>query len=76
MNIDKLKNEEHFNLYQQKINEKLEDTDEIHDMQIEWNKIRNVIVEAVKESLGETKGERNENGLTKNVEWPYKKRIT
>ena len=59
-NIDKLKNEEHFNLYQQKINEKLEDTDEIHDVQIEWNKIKNVVVEVAKESLGEKKGKRNE----------------
>ena len=38
-NTDKLKNEEHLNLNQQKINEKLEDTDEIHDVQTEWNKI-------------------------------------
>ena len=59
-NIDKLKNEEHLNLYQQKINEKLEDTDEIKDVQIEWNKIKNVIVEAAKESLGEKKGKINE----------------
>ena len=47
-------------MYQQKINEKLEDTDEIHDVEIEWNKIKNVIVEAAKESLGEKKGKRNE----------------
>ena len=59
-NIDKLKNEEHLNLYRQKINEKLEDTDEIHDVQIEWDKIKNVTVEAEKESLGEKKGKRNE----------------
>ena len=58
-NIDKLKNEEDLNLYQQKINEKLEDTDGIQDVQTEWNKIKNVIVEAAKESLGE-KGKRNE----------------
>jgi hypothetical protein len=38
----------------------LEDTDGIEDMQIEWNKIKNVIVEAAKESLAEKKGERNE----------------
>jgi hypothetical protein len=36
-NIDKLKNEEDLNLYQQKINEKLEDTDGIKDVQMEWN---------------------------------------
>jgi hypothetical protein len=47
-------------LYQQKINEKLEDIDEIQDVQTEWNKIKNVIVEAVMESLGEKKGKRNE----------------
>ena len=64
-NIDKLKNEEHFNLYQQKINEKLEDTDEIHDVQIEWNKIKNVVVEVAKESLGEKKGKRNEKWFDK-----------
>jgi len=34
-NIDKLKNEEDLNLYQQKINENLEDTDGIQDVQIE-----------------------------------------
>jgi hypothetical protein len=58
-NIDKLKNED-FNLYQQKINDKLEDTDRIQDVQIEWNEIKNVIAEAAKESLGEKKGKRNE----------------
>jgi hypothetical protein len=47
-------------LYQQKINEKLEDTDRIQDVQMEWNKIKNIIVEAVKESFGEKKGKRNE----------------
>jgi hypothetical protein len=36
-NINKLKNED-LNLYQQKINEKLEDTDGIQDVRIEWNK--------------------------------------
>jgi hypothetical protein len=61
-----------FNLYQQKLNEKLNDTNGIKDVQIEWNKIRNVITEAAKESLGE-KGERNKEWLTKNVERPYKK---
>jgi len=40
LNIDKLKNEENLNLYQQKINEKLEDTDGTQDVQIEWNKIK------------------------------------
>ena len=58
-NRDKVKNED-LNLYQQKTNEKLEDTDGIQDLHIEWNKIKNVIVEAVKESLGEKKGKRNE----------------
>jgi len=58
--IDKLKNKEHLNLYQQKINENLEDTDEIYDVQIEWNKIKNVIVEAAKETLGEKRGKRKE----------------
>jgi len=59
-NTDKLKNEEDLNLYQQKINEKLEDTDGIQDVQTEWNKIKNVIVEVAKESLGEKTGKRNE----------------
>ena len=59
--MDKLKNED-LNLYQQKINEKLEDTDGIQDVQIEWNKIKNVILEAAKELIGEKKGKRN-------VEW-------
>jgi len=38
----------------------LEDTDGIQDVQIEWNKIKNVIVQAAKESLGGKKGNRNE----------------
>jgi hypothetical protein len=59
-NTDKLKNKDHLNLYQQKINEKLEDIDEIQDIQTEWNKIKNVIVEAATESLGEKKAKRNE----------------
>jgi hypothetical protein len=42
-----------------KIHEKLEDTNGIQDVQTEWNKIKNVIVEAAKESLGE-KGKINE----------------
>jgi hypothetical protein len=46
-------------LYQQKINEKLEDTDGIQDVQIEWNTIKNVITEAAKESLNEKKRKRN-----------------
>jgi hypothetical protein len=58
--INKLINEEDFNLYQQKINEKLEDTDGIQDVQIEWNTLKNVIIEAAKESLNENKGKRNE----------------
>jgi len=44
---------EYLNLCQQKINEKLEDTDGIQDVQIEWNKIKNVTVKVAKESLGE-----------------------
>jgi hypothetical protein len=59
-NIDKLKYEEDLNLYQQKINEKLEQTVGSQDVQIEWNKNKNVIVEAAKESLGEKTGRRNE----------------
>jgi hypothetical protein len=59
-NIDKLKYEEDLNLYQQKINEKLEETVGSQDVQIEWNKIKNVIVEVAKESLGEKTGRRNE----------------
>jgi hypothetical protein len=35
MEYNKLKNEEDLSLYQQKINEKLKDTDEIKDVQIE-----------------------------------------
>ena len=63
-NIDKLKNEDDLNMYQQKINEKLEDTNATQDVQTEWNKIKNVIVQAAKETLGEKKGKRNE-------EWFY-----
>jgi hypothetical protein len=37
----------------------LEQTVGSQDVQIEWNKIKNVIVEAVKESLGEKTGRRN-----------------
>jgi hypothetical protein len=59
-NTDKLKNEEDLKLYQQKINEKLENTDGIQDVQIEWNKIKSVMVEVAKESLGEKKGKINE----------------
>jgi protein required for attachment to host cells len=50
---DKLKNEENLNLYKQKINEKLEDIDETQDVQTEWNEIKNVILEAATETLGE-----------------------
>jgi hypothetical protein len=71
-----LKNEKNLNLYQQKINEKLEDTDGTKDVQIEWNKIKNAIVEAAKETLGEKKGKKMKNGLMRNVERLYKKRIT
>ena len=62
-NLNKLKNED-LNLYQQKINEKLEDTDGIQDVQIEWNTIKNVIIEVVRESLGEKKGKRNKECRT------------
>jgi hypothetical protein len=58
-NTDKLENGD-LNLYQQKIDEKLEDIDEIQDVQTEWNKIKNVIAEAATKSLGEKKGKRNE----------------
>jgi NMD protein affecting ribosome stability and mRNA decay len=51
-NTDELNNE-YLNLYQQKINEKLEETDGLQGVQIEWNKIKNVMVEVAKESLGE-----------------------
>jgi hypothetical protein len=44
----------------EKLNEKLEDTGGIQNVQIEWNNIENVIVEASKESLCEKKGKRNE----------------
>jgi len=60
MEYNKLKNEEDLNLYQQKINEKLKDTDGIQDVQMEWNTIKNVTLEAAKESLGEKKEKRNE----------------
>jgi hypothetical protein len=65
LNINKLKNEEDLNLYQQKINDKLKDTDGIQDMQIEWNTIKNVITEVAQESLGEKKGKRNEEWFDK-----------
>jgi hypothetical protein len=55
--IDKMKNED-LKPYKQKTNEKLKDTDGIQDVQIEWNKMKNVIVEAAKESLGEKKGKK------------------
>jgi hypothetical protein len=38
----------------------LEETVGSQDVQIEWDKIKNVIVEAAKESLGEKTGRRNE----------------
>ena len=38
----------------------MEDTDGIQDVQIEWNKIKNVIEQAAKESLGEQKGKIND----------------
>ena len=59
-NIDKLKYEEELNLYQQRINENLKATVESQDVQIEGNKIKNVIVEVAKESIGEKMGRRNE----------------
>jgi hypothetical protein len=64
INIKELKNED-LNLYQQKTNEKLKDTDGIKDVQIEWDAIKNVITEAAKESLGEKKGKRNEEWFDK-----------
>ena len=59
-NIEKLKNEENLNLYQQKINEKLDNTDGTQDVQTEWNKIKNGILEAAEETIGEKMGNRNE----------------
>jgi len=56
-----LKNED-FNLYQQKINEKWDDTDEIKYVQLERNKIKNVITAAAKESLCEKKREKKRSG--------------
>jgi len=38
-------------LYQQKVNEKLEDTHGIQDQQIEWNKIKNATAEWRKNHL-------------------------
>jgi hypothetical protein len=61
-------------LYQQKLIEKLEDTDGIQNVQTEWNKIKNVIVEAVKESFDERNGKEMKNSLVRNVERLYKKR--
>ena len=75
-NIDKLKNEEDLNLYQQKINKKLEDTNGIQDVQTEWNKIKNVIVEAAKESLGEKKGKRNEEWFDEECRTAIQERTT
>jgi hypothetical protein len=63
-------------LYQQKINDKLKDIDEIQDVQTERNKIKNVIVEAATESLGEKKEKEMKNGLMKHAERLFKKRIT
>ena len=47
-------------MYQNKINEKLQDIERIQDVETEWNNIKNAIVEAAKEALGEKKGKRNE----------------
>ena len=38
----------------------MEDKDGTQDVQIEWDTIKSVIIEAAKESLGEKKGKRNE----------------
>jgi hypothetical protein len=38
----------------------LEDTYGLQGVQIEWNKCKNVIIKAAKESLGEKTGKRNE----------------
>ena len=58
-NTDKLTKEENLNLYQNKINAKLQDIDGIQVVQTDWNNIKNAIVEATKEALGEKKGKRN-----------------
>ena len=47
-------------MYQQKINEKLDNTDGTQDVQTEWNKIKNGILEAAEETIGEKMGNRNE----------------
>ena len=49
-------------MYQQKINEELENTDGIKEVQIECNKIKNVI-ESAKESLGDKKGKKRNEEL-------------
>ena len=59
-NTDKLTKEEDLNLYQNKINEKLQDIHRIQDVQTEGNDIKNAIAEAAKEALGEKMGKRNE----------------
>jgi hypothetical protein len=74
-NINKLKKED-LNLYQQKMNGRLEDTDGIQDLQTEWNKIKNVIVEAAKESLGEKKGKRNEEWFDEECRTAIQEKIT
>ena len=45
-------------------------------MQTEWNKIKSVIVEEAKNHLVRGREKEMKNGLTKNIERLYKKRIT
>ena len=59
-NTDKLTKEKDLNLYQNKINEKLQNVNRTQDVQTEWNNIKNAIAEAAKETLSEKKGKRNE----------------
>ena len=45
-------------------------------VQTEWNKIKNVIVEAAKESLGEKKGKRNEEWFEEECRTAIQERTT
>ena len=52
----------------------MEETDGIQDVQIEWNKIKNVTVKAVKESLGEKKGKRNDEWFDEEWRMPIQEK--
>jgi hypothetical protein len=45
-------------------------------VQTEWNKIKNVIVEAAKESLGEKKGKGNEEWFDEECSTAIQEKIT